>query len=204
LTLSPYFCIYLTLGVGEMSDGPHKSLPMRRRWKRLAEYADNQNFERDQVREAVLPALERDCRGEVSEDFLVALCDACDDRQNSLFRNDTHALEALRSSAGTGLGRVVLDYALQAATRGDAGAEIAEKAMTAALKDRAARGARQVEEHYYRKSTQGRASRVRERIEQGIRAADIGGLARRLLKSESGRATTEPAKRQGLDDGVKL
>jgi hypothetical protein len=170
----------------------------------LAEYADNQNFECDQVREAVLPALERDCRGEVSQVFVDALCRACDDRQDSLFRNDTRVLEALRLSAGAGLGRAVLDYAIQAATRGDAGAEIAEKAMTAALKDRATRGARQVEEHYYRKSTQRRASRVRERIEQGIHAADIGGLARRLLKSESGTTATEAAKRQGLDDGVKL
>lgn len=40
-----------------MSDGPHKSLPMRRAWRRLAEYADNRNFERD-------------CRGEVGCSFL--------------------------------------------------------------------------------------------------------------------------------------
>lgn len=187
-----------------MSDGPHKSLPMRRGWKLLAEYADNRTFERDQIGEAVLPALERDCRGEVGGDFLDALCRTCDDRQNSLFKKDTQSLEALQSRAGVGLGRVVLDYAIQAAARGDTGREIAEKAMTQALEDRAARGARQVEEHYYRKSTQTRASRVRERIEQGIRTADIGGLARKLLNSDSGTAAPKPAKRQGLDDGVKL
>ncbi|HTV57863.1 MAG TPA: hypothetical protein VMJ93_03240 [Verrucomicrobiae bacterium] len=169
----------------------------------MAEYADNQNFEREQVQDAVLPALERDCRGEVSRDFLDALCRTCDDRQDSLFRHDTDALEALRPRAGAGLGRVILDYAIQAAARGDAGEEIAEKAMTHALADRAARGARQVEEHYYRKSKKTRATRVRERIEQGMRGADIGGLARRLLKSDSG-AAAAPAKHQGLDDGVKL
>lgn len=187
-----------------MSDGPHKSLPMRRGWKLLAEFADNQTFERDQIREAVLPALERDCRGEVGRDFLDDLCRTCDDRQSSLFKSHTQSLESLRSRAGAGLGRVVLDYAIQAAARGDTGREIAEKAMRQALADRAARGARQVEEHYYRKSTQTRASHVRERIGQGIRAADIGGLARRLLSSESGTTAAESAKRQGLDDGVKL
>ena len=187
-----------------MSDGPHRSLPMRRGWKRLAEYADNQTFERDEIRDAVVPALERDCRGEISRDFLDALCRACDDHQNSLFKNDTRPLESLRPVAGSGIGRVVLDYAIQAAARGDAGASISEKAMTQALADRAARGARQVEEHYYRKSTKTRASKVRERIEQGVSGADIGGLARKVLKAESGKSTGEPAKRQGLDDGVKL
>jgi hypothetical protein len=169
----------------------------------LAEYADNLNFERDQIREAVLPALERDCKGEVSRDFLDDFCRACDNQQNSLFRNDTQALEALRANAGAGLGRVVLDYAIKAAEQGNPGGEVAEKAMTHALADRAARGARQVEEHYYRTSTQTRASRVRDRIDQGIRAADITGLARRLLKSKSV-AAAGPAKQQGLDDGVKL
>jgi hypothetical protein len=76
--------------------------------------------------------------------------------------------------------------------------------MTHALTDRAGRCARQVEEHYYRESTRTRAGRVRERIEQGIGAADIGGLVRRLLKSETRTVTVEPTKRKGLDDGVKL
>lgn len=35
-----------------MSDGPHRSLPMRPDWKKLAEYADNKNFVRDPVRDA--------------------------------------------------------------------------------------------------------------------------------------------------------
>jgi hypothetical protein len=187
-----------------MSDGPHRSLPMRRRWKRLAEYADNETFERDEIRDAVVPALEYDCRGEMSRDFLDALCRACDDQQNSLFGNNTQPLESLRAAAGSGIGRVVLDYAIQAAARGEAGANISEKAMTQALVDRAARGARQVEEHYYRKSTKTRAGKVRERIEQGISGADIGGLARKVLKAESGKSASEPAKRQGLDDGVIL
>jgi hypothetical protein len=187
----------------EMSDGPHRSLPMRRGWKRLAEFADNQTFERDEIRDAVVPALERDCRGEMSRDFL-DLCRACDDQQNSLFRNDTRPLESLRPAAGSGMGRVVLDYAIQAAARGEAGENISEKAMTQTLVDRAARGARQVEEHYYRKSTKTRATKVRERIEQGIGRADIGGLARKVLKAESEKSAGAPAKRQGLDEGVKL
>ena len=52
------------------------------------------------------------------------------DLQDSLFKRDTHALEALRLKAGAGLGRIILDCAIQCAQRGDAGPELAEKALT--------------------------------------------------------------------------
>ena len=43
-----------------MSDGPHRSLPMRPDWRKFAEYANNKNFARDQVRDAVVAAVEKD------------------------------------------------------------------------------------------------------------------------------------------------
>lgn len=42
-----------------MSDGPHRSLPMRPGWKKVAEYAANKTS-RDQVRDAVEAAVEKD------------------------------------------------------------------------------------------------------------------------------------------------
>ena len=55
-----------------MSDGPHRSLPMRPGWKRLAQRADNANFTPAQVHEALLPALSEDCRIEMTTAFLDA------------------------------------------------------------------------------------------------------------------------------------
>lgn len=187
-----------------MSDGPHRSLPMRRAWQRLAEYADNQTFEADQIRDAVIPALERDCKGEIAPDFLRKFHQVCGDRENSLFKTDIRSLESLRAEAGAGIGRVALDYAIQAATRGAAEKDIALKAMTQALTDRAARGAWQVEEHYYRKSTKDRAHKVRERIERGIVSADMGGLAGRVLNRQPAKSAAGISKLDGIDDGVKL
>lgn len=43
-----------------MSDVPHRSLPMRPGWKKVAEYADNKNCACDQVRDAVEAAVEKD------------------------------------------------------------------------------------------------------------------------------------------------
>ena len=66
--------------------------------------------------------------------------------------------------AGPGIGRVILDHAIFAAERGKSGKDGLLEAVRNGLTDRAARGARQVEEHYCRKSSTPRAQRVRVRI----------------------------------------
>jgi|SRR5579863_6114023 hypothetical protein len=187
-----------------MSDGPHRSLPMRRGWKRVAENADNKAFSAAEVREAIVPALEEDCR-EISPEFLRGLRRVSIEEAGSLFKSDTTpSLEGLRSLASIGLARVVLDYAIKHASNGQAAKDIAQNAMTDALVDHAARGMWQVEEHYCRKSTAPRANQVRERIEEAIGGADIGGLAKRILKPDSNGDAPQAPKRDGLDDGVEL
>jgi len=177
---------------------------MRKGWKRVAQSADNDAFGTDEIRDAILPALEEDCRGEISPEFFSSLRRVCADQEASLFKNDVGpSLEGLRNGVGPGLGRVILNYAVQAAARGDSAKDIPESALKDALIDRAARGARQVEEHYCRESTTPRANRVRERMEQAIRSADIDAVARRLLDPES-KSETQAPRRKGLDDGVKL
>jgi hypothetical protein len=49
-----------------MSDGPHRSLPMRRGWKRVAERGDKRAYASEEVSEAIIVALEQDCRQEMS------------------------------------------------------------------------------------------------------------------------------------------
>jgi len=140
----------------------------------------------------------------MSSEFFGSLRRVCADQETLLFKTDVApSLEALRNAAGAGLARAVLNYALQQAARGNSPEDIPESALKDALMDRAARGARQVEEHYCRESTDPRASRVRERIEQAIGSADIGGVARRIL-DPGAKSETQAPRRQGLDDGVKL
>ncbi len=185
-----------------MSTGPHRSLPMRRGWKRVAECGDNTAFAPDEVGNAIPQALDEDCRGEVTPEFLRAFMGLYE----SLFRNQLESeLEGLRPAAGFGIGRVILDHAIQLATNGETGFDAPVKAVANALTDRAARGARQVEEHYVRKSSEPRAQKVRARIEEGIgKAGDaIAGLARKILKLDLGPASRSQ-KQQGLDDGVRL
>ena len=188
-----------------MSDGPHRSLKMRPGWKRVARCADNDVFQVDEIRNAIIPALDEDFKGEVGEEFLSNLDRICSDRDESLFKSDMEPqLEQLREQAGSGLGSTVLDYANQLSKGGKAGQDTCLEAVKLALKDRAAGGGRHVEEHFLRKSTKRRAFKIRDRIEQGIKGAEIEGLARRILKRDGRKSSTRLQKRQGLDDGVKL
>ena len=188
-----------------MSDGPHRSLNMPRGWKRLAERADNKAYAPEEVCDALPEALEHDWYAEVPDSVCRRVRDIFGDSQSSLFGDQrAERLEALRGeTAGYALGNALLDYAIEAAARERCGDEALREAAGKALTDRAARGARQVEEHYCRESTLHRAAHVRERIETGVTQSDIGSIAGRLVgidKSERSR----PTRQTGLDDGVRL
>jgi len=204
LTLSDMFFYYSDIGKN-MSDGPHKSLPMRRGWKRVAEWADKAAFEGSEVEEALISALQRDCEIEITNDFVTRLTDVCNGQAVSLFGNALgFELEALRPLAGPGIGRVVLEFAIRTSEVSVSRGNIPLSAVVDALIDRLARNARQVEEHYCRKSTLPRADRVRRRIEKSANRETLESLARDILRREAGRQDRPSARRAGLDDGVRL
>ena len=188
-----------------MSDGPHKSLQMRRGWKRVAECGDNRAFAPEEVRAALIPALEQDCHAEISPEFLSAIRSKFLDQDGSLFKEHMKPqLEGLRDSAGSGIGRIILDHAVRVVECGGAGVEGLVEATANALTDRAGRGSRQVEEHYRRRAGSSRAQNVRARIEESITGAPISGLARKILALDPRPSARPSAKKTGLDDGVKL
>ena len=189
-----------------MSDGPHKSLKMRPAWKKLAEYADKEAFAAEEVGDALSEALERDWRAEIPESLRRQVQTILHDDQDDLFCNQRALkLEALMSlTSGYPFATIFIEYAIQAAEKGLSGDEAVQEATSYALTDRAKRGARQVEEHYHRKSTVRRATHVRERIKQGFAKADLGGITNRLIGVDR-RGRAQPiAKQTGLDDGVGL
>ena len=189
-----------------MSDGPHRSLPMSRGWKQLARRAANKAFSPVEVRDALPAALQQDWRGEVPERLCKLVQNVLNDNQGSLFEDQrVHGLEALRrETAGRTLGKAYLDYAIQAVMHGLGGKDAIAQAAANAIGDRAARGARQVEEHYLRKSTHARASHVRERIESGVIQSDFAAIAGRLVGIDTSDQPLAPVKNTALDDGVRL
>lgn len=189
-----------------MSDGPHRSLKMRRGWKQLAERADNRAYAPEEIRDAVIPVLARDWRADVPDALAGRVCEILSGLQDTLFREQKIAqLEALQPmAAGHGLGGLFIDYAIQAVSEGRSDGDVAVETGAAALRSWAARGARQVEEHYCRKSTLRRGNNVRLRIEEGIGSASLKDLVRQLLKLGPQSAPRTPPRQTGLDDGVRI
>ena len=185
-----------------MSDGPHKSLPMRPGWKKVAEYASKEAFTSNDVCDAIIAAIEQDYHKDISPDFVASIQDVIG--SDTLFSGDSiHALEDLRQSvAGCAMGNALLDHVIFVVSDGKSGDAALQEAVTRTLTDWAARCARQVEEHYLRKSGTENAQNVRSRMEAAIQNAPFTALANRLLDPVSRPARL--VKHDGLDDGVRL
>lgn len=107
-----------------MSDGPHRSLPMRRAWKRVAERAANAAFAPQEICDALIPALVQDWNNDVPPGLVRSVDDILCDQQEMFQGDKVSRLESLHAStAGHGLAKVFLDCAIQRATTGEAGPE---------------------------------------------------------------------------------
>lgn len=191
-----------------MSDGPHKSLNMRPGWKKLAERADLAAFEPEQVAEKLMSALQDDYNEDGCNELVRGIKERIGDtRQASLLdENKAGELESARRelSAGHGLKRLILDSVIQAFATTSDGTVALQQGIQNAMAELAARGARQVEEHYHRKSNEEHAVNIRTRINQAIERAPIGDFSRRAAGLRSQVPIAKTQKQQNLDDGVSL
>lgn len=189
-----------------MSDGPHRSLPLRPGWQKVAEAADNEAAGADEIAEKIPAALKQDWNQEVTDRLIREISRVLTDEQGSLFSGDRmKKLEALRpEAAGAALGGTLLDHAIEIAASDSAGIEAVADAIEGALMDRAVNSSRQVEEHYHREVSRERSDNVRGRIEDGIQKAPVRTLARELAGDKEAAGVASPQKKSGLDDGVEL
>jgi hypothetical protein len=186
-----------------MSDGPHRSLPMRPGWKKVAQYADNEAFAPNEVRDALMAAIEMDWRKDISPGFVSCIQDILGGE--TLFSDDSiQALEDLRQSvAGCPMENALLDHVVYAVSNVRSRDTALHEALACTLTDWSARRARQIEEHFLRESSAANTHNVRQRIEEAIQQAPITALASRLLDRES-KPALRVVKHDGLDDGVPL
>jgi hypothetical protein len=184
-----------------MSDGPHRSLPMRKGWKKLAERGDGKLHTAEQVRDAVPLALADDWREERLDDFIKHAKGVLLSRDLFKLTKD-ETVDVLKELPGSGytMRRIFVDTLIQAVEDGHAGEQALVKGVADALAIRSSAGARQVEEHYLRVSNERRAVDVRTRIEEGASRSDFDTMARQFCKLEK---ASPPNKYDGLDEGVQ-
>lgn len=187
-----------------MSDGPHKSLPMRPWWKEVAKRADMNAWSVEQVSDAVCAAVSGDYKREVTGEFMTALDEVIGaSRQTSLFAEQgAEQLKALRALSAPGsFSESITDYAELALGNGLVGDRVLQKAFG----ERGGECARQVEEHYKLKAGAAEATRVRGRLERGLRSSDFAALAKNLLGAGSNDTEKRANKKDGgLDAGPVL
>lgn len=186
-----------------MSDGPHRSLRMRQSWRWVAKRCDKHAFTTAEIRETLVPAVQQDCRDELPLSALVKVRRIA--QEPSLFKSDLgQQIASLKPECGHGIGQALLNN-LERLSGSDLDAfSTMQDALAAALKDRAHRGAWQVEEHYLREASAPRARHVRDRLEEAIDSTDFGEIAARFLSVDRQEPSGMPKKRTDVDDGVKL
>lgn len=184
-----------------MSDGPHRSLPMRRHWRDLAERAATPAFTAEQVAEAFPVALKNEFR----EAPLAQIRDILGGgAQSSLFKEDRAAKieTARRACAGSAAGNTLIDCALEANADGLTGDRAMRTALENALDALARAGCHQIEEHYRRKEPQSTAN-VRNRLDAARGQCARSEIASELMSDDGGGASGKVRlrKRTGIDEG---
>jgi hypothetical protein len=187
-----------------MSDGPHRSLPMRPAWRGLSARADNQNHTRDEVADALMRAVRSDFRNEVSPAHVTALRRIFDRDGNALGMREI-ALAQLKEAAplasGSVFGSKLQEWASLAASEGKLTRAAFEEAVRKAALESTYGGIRQASEHYVRKSTDRRADRLEGRLRDAAAHLKAATLGARLLAPVGARRSI---RRAGLDEGVAI
>lgn len=189
-----------------MSDGPHRCLNLLRHWKKVAKISDIEASSLEDVGEEVVHALEKDWRREISTALLTKILSILGDNQSLLFPDQIlgQLQDLHKGSGGQHLEQLLIDCASLRATKGEFGPDAVKSAVADVLQISRARHARQIEEHYCRESTSGRARNVSSRILAAFDSANCTDLVGKILGSDAGLSRRAPSKHTGLDEGVKL
>jgi hypothetical protein len=198
--------IYLTLEVS-MSDGPYRSLPMSRGWKRLAEFAENVNFDCADTNVAAGHALKTTWANEVPSTVVKGIRDVFLDAEPGLFVDMRLAQveTVVAATAGYGLGRLLTAHTSCVLAEGWMGEAGLIEATRRTLESCGARSARQIEEHYCRRASARLTAQIRMRISSAIVSVDLTKVARHCAGLEPrGRGGSRGRKHTDIDAGVAL
>ena len=184
-----------------MSDGPHRSLPMRRHWKDFAAQSAKAAFSPDEVSKALPHALKK----EILE---APIREIREIMGGSLFPEmRIERLDALRQAhRGSAAATHVIDCAVEATARGLTGEAGTHAAVKNAIEDTTRDALRGIEEHYQRETSSRSAGYVRTRLDAARQQLDYDALTRELLspdKPPSPRSVTLP-RHTGVDEGPLL
>ncbi len=192
--------------IGRMSDGPHRTLNMRKPWKALVERAAGATYSHVDVVACVAPAVSGDWNNEVSSDYLsdVGQFLGCG-KQSHLFEKDASEIDRLRQRASSPMEALLADYAKDACESPLHGEAALQDVIDKTMRESAVRRTLQAQEHYQRNSSGARTAHMKARLQRAVTAsATIFGAMAQSVVAGSRVSSRLPAKREGLDDGPPL
>src|SRR5262249_13565770 len=143
-------------------------------------------------------------RDEVPDGVWQGLKDIFSNGQHALFGDhNAEMIQALRHEVIGPLGYSLIDLAAKSANGGAQYPESLVEVAKQAFLQRAARGNKQVEEHWHRESSQKRTAQIRTRLESALSRADLDTLVRECLGISVAPKSLSPSKQSSLDDGVQ-
>lgn len=189
-----------------MSDGPHRSLPLRRAWKKVCEIADGRAHALEEVVEKIPAALAADAQGEIGEGLLKSLRRILMAEQPQLIDDAPQQVAALRSQAASVMEVDLVEAVSDALRDGMRGADAFQSGAEAVFEGRGEAVTRSVVEHYLRRTPQERAAHVEQRVTEALKQASgrIRDLATGLVTGVMKRALPKAVDRSGLEDGPAL
>jgi hypothetical protein len=187
-----------------MSDGPLKSMKMRRHWRPFAERVENPACPLKEVCDALKHALKKDFAEAPVEKVKNILGGGRE--QASLFPQERIAqLEKLRRECpGSAAAKALIDCAVEAVADGQGGEDAVKEALKNASESYTRDYFRGVEEHCQREGGDS-ADLIRDRLQATRQACDYDTLASDLTTGEniSGKSSGIE-KHSGIDEGPPI
>ena len=178
-----------------MSDGPHRSLPLKLPWKRYAERAARGASSSAEIEEALVHAAIDEFR-QIPRVVRVAVC-----RNGLLLRPRGVSNGELPTTAGN----ILMEHWHKEAKVGAPNAAMRRRVVSGALREILRAAERSIREHYLRKARPSTAMRLIERSRAAVSQLDYSAVASGIVES-SGSAPQSRLlrKRRGVDEGPEL
>jgi len=195
-----------------MSDGPYKSLPMKRAWKDVSERAHKPSYTSDEREQSMCVAFHKDFKREVGKEFLNAVGHVLVEQQQQNLLSDQADFEvnAIKEKfSQSPLRDAVAEHTQVALYQGFKGEEALVEGVNRATQEHGHAHVRQVEEHYKRDASNYSEARkavsVRNNLLDTLSSFRVRNFGKEIVSLIRGEVVpTKLFKASGLDDGVEL
>ena len=189
-----------------MIDGPHRSLPLQRHWKKFTLYVDKKAYSMEERCQSLSVAVKK----EFSSSVFTAVRDILDDIEQGLpnIVNPVERIEAIRKDCpGSIANNLFIDYVICELLKGHTACrKILRDALKSASEEITHTYLRSIEEHYCREEEGMKTiDSFRERMDKTVQKTSFDSIALELIENLGSRKNVqEIPKRVGIEEGPEL